>query len=469
MDLATLRRKLARMARSLRIPHTLVLLFAMMALALAATWFLPQGSFELAKDAKGHELVVPGTYTLVTERVYLSPLALFTVVPRALVMAADIIFFVFLVGGTIGVLRATGVIDALLGWALRVLTGRPNALIVFGMALFAALSGTIGVAEEYIPFTALLVSLCLALRMDAVAAIGVMVGGYAIGYGVAALNPFTVLVAQNVAGLQPTSGAWYRIALFLPFVALGVHHVMRYARRVRSAPETSLMLGLETPHRAPTSSPELRGRLLAVLSLALVALGVMSYGIAFHGWYLVELGALFIGLALVGGLVGGLGVDGIARRFTEGAAELAGTALLIGFARSIGVLLEEGMVLHTIVNGLAGLLGTLGPELAAVGMLCIQTLINLFIPSGSGQAYATMPIMAPLGDIVGVSRQTAVLAFQMGDGFANMIVPTNVVLMSILGIAGIPYDRWFRFAMPFLLKLVAAGAVALVIAVKIGY
>ena len=126
-------------------------------------------------------------------------------------------------------------------------------------------------------------------------------------------------------------------------------------------------------------------------------------------------------------------------------------------------------MLHTIVNGLAGPLEKLGPELAAVGMLAIQTVINLFIPSGSGQAYATMPIMAPLGDLVGVSRQTSVLAFQMGDGFANMIVPTNVVLMSILGVAGVPYDRWFRFVAPLLLKVVAAGAVAIVIAVKIGY
>ncbi len=457
------------MARTLRIPHTLVLLFAMMVLALAATWWLPQGSFQTVKDEKDHVLVVAGTYAVAAERVELSPIALFTAVPRALQDAADIIFFVFLVGGTIGVLRATGVIDALLGFTLRLFTGRPNALILGGMTLFALLSGTIGVAEEYIPFTALLVSLCLALRMDAVAALGVMVGGYAIGYGVAALNPFTVLVAQKVAGLEPTSGAWYRAALFVPFVAIGVHHVMRYAKRVQVTPHSSLMRDLETPHRPPTDYPALRGRLVVVLALALGTLVAMCYGIGRHGWYLVELGALFVGLALVAGLVGGLGADGVARRFTEGAAELAGTALLIGFARSIGLLLEEGQVLHTIVNGLAGPLEKLGPELAAVGMLAIQTVINLFIPSGSGQAYATMPIMAPLGDLVGVSRQTSVLAFQMGDGFANMIVPTNVVLMSILGVAGVPYDRWFRFVAPLLLKVVAAGAVAIVIAVKIGY
>jgi uncharacterized ion transporter superfamily protein YfcC len=178
---------------------------------------------------------------------------------------------------------------------------------------------------------------------------------------------------------------------------------------------------------------------------------------------------MFLGLALFAGLVGGLGADGTAKRFAEGAAELAGTALLIGFARSIALILEDGLVLHTIVNALAAPLQLVGAEIAAIGMLLIQTLINFFIPSGSGQAYVTMPLMAPIGDLVGVTRQTAVLAFQFGDGFANMIVPTNPVLMGILGIAGIPYDRWLRFVLPLMAKLLVAGSVALVTAVLIGW
>jgi uncharacterized ion transporter superfamily protein YfcC len=457
------------MSKPFRVPHTLVLLFGMMVLALVATWVLPQGRFQTAEDAKGHALVVPGTYAEVEERVVLTPVDLFTAVPRALAKSADIIFFVLLVGGAISVLRATGMIDAALGRVLGLLGGRPGALIVVGMAVFALASGAIGVAEEYIPFAAMLIALCLAMRMDAITAMGIMVGGYGIGYGVAALNPFTVLLAQGVAGLPPTSGAWYRWALFLPFVAIGVHHVWAYARRVQADPSQSLMAGVETPHRAPTHYPALSPRLVAVLGLAVATLALMSWGIYAHGWYLVELGALFVGLALLAGLVGGLGADGTAKRFAEGAAELAGTAVLIGFARAIALLLEDGQVLHTIVHALAGPLASLGAELAVVGMLLIQTVVNVFIPSGSGQAFVTMPIMAPLSDLLGISRQTAVLAFQMGDGFSNMIVPTNIVLMSILGIAGIPYDRWFRFVWPLMLKLTLAGALALVIAVLIGY
>jgi uncharacterized ion transporter superfamily protein YfcC len=162
-------------------------------------------------------------------------------------------------------------------------------------------------------------------------------------------------------------------------------------------------------------------------------------------------------------------VDGTAKRFAAGAAELAVVALLVGFARSIALILEDGQVLHTLVHAASMPLSRLGPELSAVGMLVMQTFINFFIPSGSGQAFATMPIMTPLADVAGVERQVAVLAFQFGDGFANLILPTNIVLMAILGMAGVPYDRWFRFAWPLMLKLMIASAVALVIAVWIGY
>ncbi len=458
------------MPRSFRVPHTLVLLFGMMVLALVATWLLPQGQFETVMNDAGREVVVPGTYAVLDDARTLMPWELLTVVPRALADAQDIIFFVLIVGGAIRVLRATGTIDAMLGAVLRRIGHSPGLLIAVGMGVFAAGSATLGVAEEYIPLTLVLIALCVAMRMDTVTAIGIMVCGYGIGYGVAALNPFTVLVAQRVAELPPASGLGFRLALFLPFLAIGVHHVWSYARRVQADPRASLVHDIEAAQHAPAPLPgKLDGRHRAVMLLTLGALGLMVYGIAVPKWYILELSAIFLGLALVAGLVGGLGADGTAKRFAEGAAELAGTALLVGFARSIALILEDGQVLHTIVNALATPLQVMGAEFAAIGMLLIQTLINLFIPSGSGQAYVTMPLMAPIGDLVGVSRQAAVLAFQFGDGFANMIVPTNPVLMGILGIAGIPYDRWLRFIWPLMLKLLVAGSMALVVAVLIGW
>jgi uncharacterized ion transporter superfamily protein YfcC len=279
-----------------------------------------------------------------------------------------------------------------------------------------------------------------------------------------------VMVAQPLAGVELLSGLWFRLALFLPFVAIGIHHIWSYSRRVQRDPSKSLMLDVEeTVQAARTEYPPLTGRRLVVALLTLVALVVMVIGISEFGWYLIEVGAVWLGLAIVAGLVGGLDLDDSAKRFGEGAAELAVAALLVGFARAVSLLLEDGQVLDTIVHGLSIPLQQVGPEVASVGMLFLQTLLNFFIPSGSGQAFVTMPIMAPLADVVGVTRQVAVLAFQFGDGFSNMILPTNIVLMAILGMGGIPYDRWVRFVGPLLLKLLVAAAVALVIAVWIGY
>ena len=202
---------------------------------------------------------------------------------------------------------------------------------------------------------------------------------------------------------------------------------------------------------------------------AWIALVVVVWGIKVHQWYFIELGGVFVALAVLVGLLSRMSFDDMARQFTIGAAELTGTALLIGFARAIELMLSDGQVLHTIVNGLAAPLTVVGGELSAVGMVLIQSVLNFFIPSGSGQAYVTMPIMAPISDIVGVSRQVAVLAYQMGDGFMNMIVPTNAVLMGILGICGIPYGRWFRFIWPLIVQLLIAASITMVIAVSIGY
>ncbi|MDH5604785.1 MAG: TIGR00366 family protein, partial [Cyclobacteriaceae bacterium] len=209
-----------------------------------------------------------------------------------------------------------------------------------------------------------------------------------------------------------------------------------------------------------------------ILLAAILCIGLIVYGVSEMsgwGWYLDEMSALFLALALFASIVGKLGVDGAAIQFTTGASELTGTALLVGFAKSIVVVLEQGQVLHTIIYALSIPLQYTGASLGAVGMFFFQSLLNFFIPSGSGQAFVSMPVMAPLADLSGISRQVAVLAYQFGDGFTNMLVPTNPVLMGILGIAGISYAKWFKFILPLMIKLWIAGSVLLVIAVLIGY
>ena len=453
-----------------KVPHTLVLLFFMMILAYFLTWLLPSGTFEQVTGDSGRQSVVPGTYSVSDVDINLPIWHLFTVIPRALGEAQGIIFFLFLIGGSIAVLRSTGAIDAVLGKILNRFSHRPALLLFISCLSFMIGSSTIGMAEEYIPLVLILISLCVALKMDTISAVGSMVVGYGIGYGTAVLNPFTLLVAQEVAEVTPTSGWEYRLILFVPFMLIGFHHLWSYAKKVRLNPENSYVYNVSEAQPPEVDEyPELDSRKKIILVVTFAALIVMVVGIAQYHWYFEELSAMFFALAIIIGLIDGQKLDDTAKTFTIGASELTGTALLIGFARSIELILSDAQVLHTVVNAFANPLTELGPELSAVGMLTIQSVLNFFIPSGSGQAYVTMPIMAPISDLVGVSRQTAVLAFQMGDGFMNMIVPTNAVLMGILGMCGIPYGRWFKFIAPLVLKLFVAGSISLVVAVVLNY
>ena len=457
-----------------RVPHTLVLIFGMIVLAYLMTWLLPQGSFKKFENDHHKMQVEAGSpFTYAEEPVRLSPLVIFTAIPTGFAEAQDIIFFVFLIGGAFGVLRATGAINALIGYLLGAFSSRPQLLIGGGMLVFAAGSATIGMAEEYLPFVPVLLALAVGLGFDTVVAIGIVCVGYGVGYGIAPINPFTVLVAQEVAGLTPSSGWGFRCAISFIFFAVGYHHVWSYAKKIKDDPAKSLVAGIKPPEMVKLEdAPKLSGRHIASLTITAVAFGVLIFGLSeLSGWewYVEEMGAMFIGLSILLPWIGGLTLNQTAQEFCAGAAELTTTALLIGFARSIQVVLDQGGIIDTIIHGISLPLKMVVPEIAAVGMFFVQSLCNFFIPSGSGQAYVTMPIMAPLADIVGIERQVAVLAYQFGDGFTNIMVPTNAVLIGILTMAAIPYDRWLRFILPFMIKVWILGSVVLAVAVMIGY
>ncbi len=457
--------------RTFKVPNTLVLLFAMQVLALVITWVLPAGEFDTTLNEAGRELVVPGTFALLEESPSLSVVDLLTAVPRGMADSQGVIFFVLIVGGVLAVIRHTGAIEALLGRILQRFSTRTGLLIFFPMFAFAVGASTFGMAVEFITLVALLMTFCLAMRLDAMTAVGILVIGYGIGYGAAAMNPFTVLVAQDVADLPPGSGIGLRLAIFLPLLLLGFHHVYRYAQRVKADPSASLVYDLRHEHAEASVDEYPPLTTTRKLVLLVMVLGIMTLvaGVIFYGWYLTELSALFVALGIITAVVARITPDDTAVAFSKGVTDLAATALLIGMARGIALILEDGDVLYTIVHGLSVPLTMVGAELAVVGMLLMQSLLNFFIPSGSGQAYVTMPLMAPMSDLLGISRQTAVLAYQFGDGFTNMIIPTNGILMGILGIAGIPYDRWFRFLMPLMLKLLLASSAILIGAVWFGY
>jgi len=303
--------------------------------------------------------------------------------------------------------------------------------------------------------------------------------GYGVGYGAALINPFTVLIAQDIAGLQPASGLWYRMMLLVVFLPIGIHHVWSYSKKVGEDPAESLVADVSPPgemsipgsadsvpaaeHAAMTATHKMILAAVAVSQLVLV------YGLNQWGWYLFEMEALFVALTLLIAIIARMSPDRTAVEFGTGAASLTSVALLIGVARGIQVVLSEGGIVDTMVYGISLPLKELPGALSAVGMFFVQSVANFFIPSGSGQAYVTMPIMAPLADLVGVHRQVAVLAYQFGDGFTNILVPTQAVLVGALAMAAVPYDRWLRFILPLMVKIWLIGSIALAAAVLIGY
>ena len=465
--------------RKFKVPHTLVILFSMVILAQILTYVIPAGSFDRVETESGRMQVVPGSFHLTPDVPMVSPFASLTAIPKGFSGAHEIIFFVFIIGGLFAVLRATGSLDAGMASLLRRWGDRPFLLIAGCMTVFALGAATVGFGEEYYPFVPVLVSLCLALGYDRMTAIGIIMVGYGTGYGPAFINPFTTLIAQDIAGLEPASGMWFRLICFVVFVSIGIHHVWTYAQRVKLDPSSSLVADIEVP--AGAAIPKIQDAtvlsglapLTSVQKRILLAIGaamsLLIYGMIVWKWGLFEMQGLFAGLVIVIAMLARMSPDKTATEFSIGAGSLTSVALLIGVARAIQVVLDEGGVVDTMVYGISVPLQELPSTVSAVGMFFVQSILNFFIPSGSGQAYVTMPIMAPLADVVGVTRQTAVLAFQFGDGFSNILIPTQYVLIGILAMAGIPYDRWLRFIMPLMIKVGIVGSLALVVAVLIGY
>jgi uncharacterized ion transporter superfamily protein YfcC len=327
-----------------------------------------------------------------------------------------------------------------------------------------------------IPFILIFVPLALALGYDSLTGVAIPFLGSAAGFAGAFLNPFTVGVAQGIAAVPLFSGVGFRIGLWVVVTAVTTAFVMWHARRVRRDPRRSLTFEIDERKRheglhldAEGASDVLTGRQRAVLWTFLAGIVGLVVGVLVFQWYIIEIAALFIALGIVMGIVGGLGGNGTAQAFMDGAKDLVATALIIALARGILIVMQDGQIIDTILHALAsGLEGT-GSTVAAFAMFGSQTVINFFVPSGSGQAALTMPLMAPLSDLVGVSRQTAVLAFQMGDGFTNMIIPTSAVLMGALTLGGVPWQKWARWVLPLQLSLFALGLVALAIAVGSGW
>lgn len=452
---------------------SLVLIFSFIVFAQLLSYVVPQGQFDTQPypDDPDRSMVVAGTYQAVdtADEVTMAPWDFLLAITKGLANAQDIIFLIFLVGGVIGVLRKTGAIDAALNRAVVRLGKSPWILIGGCLLMFGVGSFTIGMGEEYVPLIPIIVTMSLAMRMDAVVAMGMVWIPYGIGWACAGINPFGVMIAQNIAHVPLASGIGFRLFMMMAFLALGFHHLYRYAMKVQRDPSASLVAhidystGFDLPEDINLTRPR-----IAILVVFVLGLAGFVYGAANLHWYIAELNAMFLGIGLVAAIIARMSAGETSRIFLEGAAQMTAPALIVGFARTIAVVLEDGQVIDTVIHSIAGLLEGSSPDVAAVGMLMVQTVTNFFIPSGSGQAFVTMPIMSPLATLTGVPQQTAVLAYQFGDGFTNMIVPTSALVMGALALGKVPYTAWFKFVGPLLVKIFALAIVFLVMSVHIG-
>lgn len=457
-------------------PNAFVLICAVLVLVGAMTWIVPAGKFErIDKEIPGvgkRSLVVRDSFQALPseQSTPQSPWAWLQAPIRAFSdpehSAAEIVGFILLVGGAFGVLHKTGAILAAIAW-LAARAGPQSRFVMIPLLMFAfSLGGALfGMAEETIPFILVTVPLAVALGFDTLTGIAIPFFGSQLGFSTAFANPFTLGIAKGIAEQPIGEGYTYRVWLWGLTTALGAALVVWHASRVASNPARSLTPKLDDYWRAQVPAADgqhaLTERHVVVLALFLAAMVMLGWGSVEMGWYITELAALFLGMALVCGLAGGLRLRDTANAFVDGAKDLCGAAVLVAFSRAVLIIAEDGQIIDTVLNAAASSMSGFSPIAATEVMLVFQSGMNFFVPSGSGQAALVMPVMTPLADLLHVHRENAILAYQFGDGFTNLIVPTNAVLMGVLSVARMEYSTWFRWIWKVQLGLLLLAAIYL--------
>lgn len=448
-----------------KIPHTFVILFGVIVLMVILTYVIPSGTFDRQTNDTGTTVVINGTYHQ-TSTSPASFLDIFTAIFDGMVSSADIIFLLLIVGGAFGILGKTGAIEGLFNKILKKLSGKEIYLIPVLMTFFAVCGATFGMAEESIPYLIILLPFLLKIGFDSIVAVATPLIGTTIGWAGSFTNPFNVGVAQGIAELPLFSGMMVRICLLVILLVVSTIYVMRYAKKVLENPDKSLVYKedqLKDITVPESHNHHLTKRNILILSLFVITIVIIPIGIIDYGWYMKEMAALFLLMGILMGLIAKMNYNEIADAFTNGCKDLIVAALSVGLAHSAVVILQDTNTIDTIVHSLSSLIESLPSAYAAMGMLGVQSAINYIISSGSGQAALTMPIMVPLSDMLEVSRQTAVLAFQFGDGISNSLTPTNGYLMAGLAIAGVSWFKWARFLLPLIIVQYVIGAIFVLI------
>ena len=453
--------------KKFKMPHTLVIIFIIILAAVLFTWIVPSGEYVQIEDpVTGRELIDPNSFHFV-ENTPVNPLRIMNYIIDGFMDAADLIFMLMFAGGAFHLITESGALQASIAKVARKFSNRFYIFIPMLTLIFTLIATNQGV-NLFIPFVPITVMLSFALGLDSLVGVSIILLGGAVGFSTGTLQTSTTLLAQEIAGLVPFSGIWYRAICLVVFWVITNIFLIRYAMRIKKNPQLSPMYDLDQQSEMKASTTdlssfgELNWRRVAILAALVIVLAIIVYGGLTLDWDMAEFAAMFLWLGIAVGLLAGKSLSDIAKGIVAGSKTMLGAVMIVGSARSIALILTDGGVMDTIVHVLAG--GLVPTVLQAPAMFLICTVFNVFMASGSGQAAVMMPLLLPVADLVGMTRQTVILAFNFGDGFGNYIFPTSTALMGLIGAANIPYDRWMRFIGKIFLLWVLVGCILVAIA-----
>ena len=453
-----------------RIPHAITMLFGIIVFVTILTYVLPAGTFERVL-VDGRSTVVPNSYKTIPSTP-IGFLDMFKAIPLGFKAAVEIIFIVLAGGIMFGFMEKTKAVENAVGTLVKKMGLKNKHLVIIIMTFVYGLLGVSVGYENNIAMVPIAAVLSLALGGDLILAAGISVGAMTIGFGLSPINPYTVGTGHKIAELPMFSGALLRSTLCFIALAIMAYYNVRYFKKITLNPEKSLGKGLDLSNLSlskPVDAYQISGQNWMVISIFILGLLAVLYGVFNLQWYINELSAVFLIVAFLSGLVSRMSATDMSETVLKAVAIAAPGAFMVGFATSIKVLMEMGNIGDTISHQLSVLLQDLPLYASAICMSISQTVINFFIPSGSGQALATLPVMLPLGESLGLTRQITILAFQIGDGLSNLVNPTLGGLIAMLSMCRVPIDRWIRFIFPVLISLLFIAFLALIIAVATNY
>ena len=458
--------------KKFHLPHIFIILFFIVLLCAILTWIIPAGEFDRVENESGRMVVVPGTWHEV-DASPVGPFTFFQAFFNGMVNAGEIVFFVFIAFASVSFIIKSGAFDGLVVVLMKIFKGKSSVIIIpIFMALFGLGSSTVGMFEEWVPFIPIFAAIFIGIGYDAVVGLAVVALGAGMGYSGAVMNPFTVGVAQGIAEVDYMSGAGFRIICHIAMIIVGAGLTMRYALKVKADPTKSLVYGDDfsalVTGNVDGQEKEFGLKQKLVLIDLLAAIIVIVVGVKVKGWYFAEISAVLLIMGIIAAIIMRESLDEIGNSFAKGFQEACTSAMMIGIARATLIVLQAGNIIDSVVYGLSLPLSHLPNWLSSIAMLIMQTVLNFFIPSGSGQAAVSMPIMAPMADLLGLTRDTAVLAYQFGDGLSNIVWPTAFAAI-MAGLAGVKLEKWWKFIFPVFFALIGVQAIMMIIAVMTGF